>query len=226
MQVVWKSAGNRTVLAETPVAVTTVDLDHRRFDDPPEDVDLEIVSVNGEPADEVVVTEHDLRGETPIELTVDGLAETDREPTLRYDGETIPTGIEGYEVSGNQITLDHLPKVEDGAVEKLELVERIGPDDFHVYDSVEIEYRHVAGADGSSDADAGDEEAADEADEDEEKGGILNSLSKILGGDDTEENDGTSDTAHTEDGQEDGVTEDDTNEDGGVVSTIRDLFGL
>ncbi|AKH98152.1 hypothetical protein [Halanaeroarchaeum sulfurireducens] len=224
MQVVWKSTGNRTVLAETPVNVTTVDLDHRQFDDPPEDVDLEIVSVNGEPTDGVVVTEHDLRGETPIELTVDGLAETDREPTLRYDGETIPTGLEGYEVSGNQITLDHLPKVEDGAAEKLELVERTGPDDFHVYDSVEIEYRHVAGADASSDAHAGDEEAADEADE---ESGILNSLSKILGGDDTAESEETSDATRTEDDQQDEVTEDEpSDEDGGIVSTIRDVLGF
>ncbi|MEF8784399.1 MAG: PGF-CTERM sorting domain-containing protein [Haloarculaceae archaeon] len=159
LAVVWDSGGDRTVLAETAVHVAEVNLGEPTD---PETVDLEIVSVNGQSADGVVVIEHDLRGETPIELEVAGLSDTELEPSIRYKNQTLPADMDSFSIQGDQISLDHLPRVEDGETEELELVTRTGDDEFHVYDSVKLEYRHVE--DGEAEGKSNDDEDSVDAD--------------------------------------------------------------
>lgn len=221
LAIVWENHGERTVLASTPVTVTSVDLHRPENVENPDELDLEIVSVNGEPADGVVVTEYDLRGETPIELTVEGLSETDHRPAIRYRGEALSPNIDGYEIHGDRITLEHLPRVEDGVTAELELVTRVGAEEFYVHDSVTIEYRHVA-----------EDQAGEGGD------GVVSGIMDLFRGG----SDGETTTTTADAGPGDGTTApegDDAGPDqadhdesaadddsGGIISTIRELFGF
>lgn len=238
LDIVWDHAGNRTVLASTPVRVTAVDLDRERRSEDPTTVDLEIVSVNGQPASGTVVTEYDLRGETPITMTVSGLNDTELEPAIRYQGETLSTNIDGYEIDGNRLSMSHLPRISDGEAATLELVQWIGAEEVHVYDSVRIEYRQVDGKTelpgdtpaGDSEANAGSgessgqEDGADGQDEqppdsdqaesaaEDSGGGILGGLVDALtGGGDEAADTGQAGTTTTETG--DGDTQKSTTTD-------------
>ncbi|WP_332322174.1 hypothetical protein [Halodesulfurarchaeum sp.] len=182
------------------------------------------------------MTEYDLRGETPIELGVAGLSDTEIEPSIRYKGHTFSPDMDSFTIQCEQISFDHLPRVEDGETETLELVTRTGDDEFHVYDSVEIEYR----------------QATPEAEESEDSGGggsILGGIADFFGGGDSEESaseesagDNTETTtegqtptdsaaptpgSETEDGSPDQQTTKATeSDDGGFISFFKKMLGL
>lgn len=237
LRLVQQRRGNRTVVAETAVEVTAVNLGDNRLGVPPDEIDLEIESVNGQSAEGVVVTEQDLRGEIPVELTIDGLADIDYAPTVQYKNDTIPVNHDRYAIEEERLTIEHLRWVEEGEVANLALVYNTGSGEPYVFDSVRVEYRHADGANLVPLEDAGEGTGTQGAAESDSSGGILGGIADFLGGggDSSESDDGSD--AQTTTRSEDGGTASETTDrpttestesdgGGGVVSVIRELLGL
>ncbi len=238
LEIVHESGDERDLLFEKDVEVIKEE-DFEREEgpgDPPEELEFEIVSVNGEEPEETVTVERDLRGETPLDLEIEGLDEVQGfSPHIYYKEEFYRVGEGGYELDGDTVNIDHLPRVEEGEVETLKVVLPFDEDDYHVYDSLEIEFLHVEDETPETDHEDTDEngqeieddrtveesgeeqevdgeETVDETVE-EEEGGIMSGVIDLFTGDEEE--------TVEQDGEQE-----DTDEDGGLLDAVISVFGL
>lgn len=166
--------GGYVTVAKTKINLTVSDAVGRKRMEP-EDVNMTILNVNGKDATEgPVVIERDLRGEVPIKVKVSGLDDSPYKPFLRYKGELFSPGIIDYDTDENLLKLDHLPRIESGETENLDLVRPVN-DNVHVYDSTRIKFKQKGGkTKENKDKDKG--------------GGILKTITGFFGGNDEESN--------------------------------------
>ena len=208
IEIVQEGREERVVLAEKELEVTVSDMEGSGIgpDVPPEELDFKILTVNGKEADGVVVSRQDMRGEIPVEIKVEGIEEQGNEPFVKYKETVMDPNWDEYSVDGNTISLDHIPRIEEGEVEEIKIGFQM-EEDFYTYDSVEVRFEHSV-----------DEEADEEEIEEEE--GTFDRMRNFFRGDEEEE-------GGEEDQEEEGEKQEDEEEGGGgIVNAIRNLFGF